>query len=79
MPRMSGRELIERVSEIQPLIKVLFMSGYTNDAIVNHGVLDGNTWFIQKPFALDALARKVRQVLDSKEPAQQFQMAHISK
>ena len=77
MPRMSGRELIERVSAIKPLIKVLFMSGYTNDAIVNHGVLDGSTWFIQKPFAFDALARKVREVLDSNEPAQQLELAHL--
>jgi len=65
MPKISGRELAERVSKIHPLIKVLFMSGYTNDAIVNHGVLDGATWFIQKPFAFEGLARKVREVLDS--------------
>jgi two-component system cell cycle sensor histidine kinase/response regulator CckA len=67
MPGMSGRELSERASAIQPMIKVLFMSGYTNDAVVNHGVLDGATWFIQKPFALEALARRVREVLDSNE------------
>lgn len=65
MPKISGRELAERVSTIRPLTKVLFMSGYTNDAIVHHGVLDGATWFIQKPFALDALARRVRELLDS--------------
>jgi two-component system cell cycle sensor histidine kinase/response regulator CckA len=69
MPQMSGRELAERAREISPETKVLFMSGYTNDAIVRHGVLDPGTWFIQKPFAPDALARKVREVLaeDSKE------------
>ena len=70
MPKVSGRELAERVSILWPSTKVLFMSGYTNDAIVNHGILDGATWFIQKPFALDALARLVRTVLDSDEPDQ---------
>jgi two-component system cell cycle sensor histidine kinase/response regulator CckA len=70
MPKVSGRELAERVSTLRPATKVLFMSGYTNDAIVNHGIMDGATWFIQKPFALDALARLVRKVLDSDEPRQ---------
>jgi len=70
MPKMSGRELVQRISEVQPLIKVLFMSGYTNDAIVNHGILEGGAWFIQKPFALEALARRVREVLDSEEAAE---------
>lgn len=69
MPKMSGRELAERVAQIRPLTKVLFISGYTNDAIVNHGVLDGGMWFLQKPFAFDALARRVREVLDS-EPSE---------
>lgn len=78
MPRLSGRELVERISNLRPLIKVLFMSGYTNDAVVNHGVLDGNTWFIQKPFAFDALARKVREVLDSKEIVPQIAVAQTS-
>ena len=63
MPQMSGRELAERALAISPGTKVLFMSGYTNDAIVRHGVLNPGTWFIQKPFAPDALARKVREVL----------------
>jgi two-component system, cell cycle sensor histidine kinase and response regulator CckA len=44
------------------------MSGYTNDSVVNHGILDGATWFIQKPFTLDSLVRRVREVLDSHEP-----------
>jgi two-component system cell cycle sensor histidine kinase/response regulator CckA len=64
MPQMSGRELAERAASIKPNTKVLFMSGYTNDAIVRHGVLDSGTWFIQKPFAADALAARVREVLD---------------
>jgi DNA-binding response OmpR family regulator len=68
MPKLSGRELSERISVLQPSAKVLFMSGYTNDSIVNHGILDGATWFIQKPFALESLVRRVREVLDSDEP-----------
>jgi PAS domain S-box-containing protein len=68
MPKLSGRELSERISALQPSAKVLFMSGYTNDSVVNHGILDGATWFIQKPFTLESLVRRVREVLDSNEP-----------
>ncbi len=68
MPKLSGRELSERVSTLQPSAKVLFMSGYTNDSVVNHGILDGAARFIQKPFTLDALVRRVREVIDSDEP-----------
>ncbi len=67
MPKLSGRELSERITALQPAAKVLFMSGYTNDAVVNHGILDGDTWFIQKPFTLESLVRRVREVLDSEE------------
>ncbi|HYK19398.1 MAG TPA: response regulator [Pyrinomonadaceae bacterium] len=77
MPKMSGRDLVQRISEVQPLVKVLFMSGYTNDAIVNHGILEGGTWFIQKPFAFEALARKVREVLDSEEPPPQAEVSKL--
>ena len=67
MPKLSGRELSQRIHAIQPSAKVLFMSGYTNDAVVNHGILDGATWFIQKPFTLESLVRRVREVLDGDE------------
>jgi len=64
MPGMSGRILANRLSEARPEMKMLFMSGYTDDAIVHHGVLDADTRFIQKPFPPHALAQKVRDVLD---------------
>jgi two-component system cell cycle sensor histidine kinase/response regulator CckA len=65
MPQMSGRELAERMQALRPNLPVLFMSGYTDDAIVRHGLLDAKLNFIQKPFDADAAARKVREVLDS--------------
>jgi PAS domain S-box-containing protein len=64
MPRMSGRELAENVALIRPETRILYMSGFTDDAIVRHGVLDDGVFFIQKPFSPDALALKVRTVLD---------------
>ena len=64
MPRMGGRELVEKVLEIAPGLPVLFASGYTDDAIVRHGVLETNANFIQKPFAIDDVARRVRDLLD---------------
>lgn len=69
MPKMSGREVADRLTQLQPEMKVLFMSGYTDEAIVHHGVLDTDAPFIQKPFAPDALARKVRDVLDGRGQA----------
>lgn len=66
MPEISGKEIAERLTVLHPTIRVLFMSGYTDEAIVHHGVIDANVEFIQKPFTPMALARKVRAVLDLK-------------
>jgi two-component system cell cycle sensor histidine kinase/response regulator CckA len=65
MPGMSGKELAKKILELHPEVKVLFLSGYTEDAIVHQGVLDAGTAFLQKPFTLDALGCKVREVLES--------------
>jgi two-component system cell cycle sensor histidine kinase/response regulator CckA len=64
MPHMGGKELADQLKILHPDIKVLYTSGYTDNAIVNHGILEPGTNFLQKPFSPEALAQKVREVLD---------------
>jgi two-component system, cell cycle sensor histidine kinase and response regulator CckA len=65
MPGISGHTLVVRLQATRPDIRVLYVSGYTDDAIVHHGILDANIAFLQKPFTVDGLVRKVREVLNS--------------
>jgi two-component system, cell cycle sensor histidine kinase and response regulator CckA len=65
MPQMSGRELADRLVERRPGLQVLYMSGHTDDTLVQHGVQEAGRAFIQKPFSMDELTRRVREVLDA--------------
>ena len=64
MPKMGGQETVERLQPLYPHMKVIYMSGYTEDAIVHHGVLTDGPDFLQKPFSLERLTRKIRGILD---------------
>jgi CheY-like chemotaxis protein len=66
MPEMNGRELAEEVRRIAPGARVLYMSGYTHNAIVHHGVLDAGIEFLPKPFTPSTLVARVREVLDAR-------------
>ena len=63
MPGMSGRELVKHLAQSRPETKVLYLSGYTEDAIISDGSIESGTAFLQKPFSLQSLSRKVREVL----------------
>jgi PAS domain S-box-containing protein len=65
LPHMSGRELVDQLACSRPEMQVLYTSGYTDSAMVHHGLLSISTNFLQQPFTVDALARKVREVLDA--------------
>jgi two-component system, cell cycle sensor histidine kinase and response regulator CckA len=64
MPQLSGREVAEAIADIDPSIKILYMSGYTDDAVLRHGIVSDAVNFIHKPYTADALLQTVRQVLD---------------
>jgi two-component system, cell cycle sensor histidine kinase and response regulator CckA len=66
LPNMNGRQIYERLAHSMPSLRVLFMSGYTENIIAPHGVLEGGFYFVQKPFSLKELARKVREALDAR-------------
>jgi len=64
MPKMSGAQFIERIKQVREDFKVLYMTGYAENAITHHGLLEKGVHLIQKPFTIEKLARKVREVLD---------------
>ncbi len=64
MPKMSGHELAQQMASMRPETKVLYVSGYADDALGQYGVPTENSFFLQKPFSLDTLARKLRTLLE---------------
>jgi two-component system, cell cycle sensor histidine kinase and response regulator CckA len=68
MPEIGGRDLAERLARVSPSMRVLFMSGYSDEAVYRHGVISPDAAFLEKPFTDRTLALKVREVLDAPEP-----------
>jgi len=66
MPEINGPDLVRQMAPLRPGMNVLYISGYTDEAVVHHGIPETGAAFLQKPFLPDALARKVREVLDSR-------------
>jgi two-component system cell cycle sensor histidine kinase/response regulator CckA len=66
---MGGRELAERVTPLRPGIRVLYVSGYTDDEVLRHGVMEEDVAFLQKPFTAETLVDRVRGLLDETVPA----------
>ena len=66
MPEMNGRDLSKLIRNIRPEVKCMFTSGYTDNVIAHHGVLDEDVWFLPKPFSMNDLALKVHQALGAK-------------
>jgi CheY-like chemotaxis protein len=69
MPQMGGKEMIEQLQPLPAHIKVMFVSGYTDDALAEHGILDPNIAFLEKPFSPARLTQKIREVLGELTPA----------
>jgi PAS domain S-box-containing protein len=70
MPHMSGSELASKLAALRPAMKVLFISGYTDDTVFRHGVLEGGVAYLQKPFNLNSVAQKIREVLSGHVPVE---------
>ncbi|MFO8184580.1 MAG: response regulator, partial [Candidatus Aegiribacteria sp.] len=65
MPGMNGKQLYDRLKRLEPGLRVLFVSGYTSDAVISRGIVEGGVHFLQKPFTRDELAEVLRSILDS--------------